>query len=311
MKIFAKIVLMALLPTCFCAMQQEKTIDYGKKLIDAASLEPRANWELVEECIKKTDDIDQTNRYGETALIFAAKANQRDIIRLLAKKGAHVNHYDSFEHTALLSKILQDTITEEDKKTMKLLVKELHAHTNLENGLGETPLMLAMYKKNKGDLISWMIDELGFDVNYPNKRGYTMLMHAIKNNASLSMIKTLVQRGAQVNAEDEQGRTALSIAGHYDNEDAIIPYLKAHGTTDGMTDHIRRCAKYNWYVSRPHHGIQLGVLTALLFLAEVTAVYGISVDMWSLRVPFLMAFVANPLILILWMYSCGPTLDPY
>ena len=253
--------------------QMKYRIFYGNELIKAAVQRP-PDWQSVKKYAKLTTHIDQTNQYRETAFFIAVRANQRDIVRLLAQKGAHVDHCQSSRRTALIKKALQETVNEEDKKTMKLLVQELHADMNLEDVWGATTLMSAMHTGNS-DLISWMIDELGFDVNFQNKRGISALMRAIyyRNRTSLPMLQTLTERGAQVNAEDEQGRTALSIASHYNNEDEIIQYLKAQGAKDGMTNSIRRYCKYNWYELRHYYVKQMNPLAAIWILAEVKLLF--------------------------------------
>jgi ankyrin repeat protein len=53
--------------------------------------------------------------------------------------------------------------------------------------------------------------DAGADVNYQDENGYTALMYSIFED-NIVMLKTLIKNGADVNYEDYCGRTALMMA---------------------------------------------------------------------------------------------------
>ena len=62
-------------------------------------------------------------------------------------------------------------------------------------------------KKGDVPLIIELINK-GANINAPDKDGYTALMYAVRNNY-VWLAKILIKSGADVNAQDAEGRTAL------------------------------------------------------------------------------------------------------
>jgi uncharacterized protein len=73
--------------------------------------------------------------------------------------------------------------------------------------------------RGRVDSLRELIDA-GADVNVQNENGYTPLM-AAAHDGRLECIKLLIERGADVNRQDESGFTALTNAVQHSNEQTV------------------------------------------------------------------------------------------
>ena len=82
-----------------------------------------------------------------------------------------------------------------------------------------------MCHKNDDDMVKFLISK-GADINIPNRNGSTCLMSAVK---SVSLVKLLVENGANVNAREinKVQQTALHYAIYNENLDSFIYLLKS------------------------------------------------------------------------------------
>jgi len=212
-------------------------------------------------------DLNLADPDGTTALVLAIINGHFDTAAMLAEKGADPNIADSAGMAALYSAVDMNTLGEiygrpPRKSTDRLTALDLvpilldhgavvdatltaptlyRAHTPGEGSFGEgtTPLMRAA---RNGDIPAMrLLLARGADPQRAQKNGTTALMLAAglgrgtgvfaKDYASeaqlLDAVKFLVEAGAQVNAADGRGQTALHHAAQA--ADGIVEYLVAHG----------------------------------------------------------------------------------
>ena len=180
---------------------------------------------------KKKDD-------GALALNIAVLRNKPDVIPLLLEHGADVNArgddgnnalataalYRRDECKVILIKAGAKLYCNEDAEFLleARRVEERGEHGRIQD------IKLFMYA-DVGDY-SRMRDALdsGADVNARDERGNTALLYAAEL-CSVEMANMLLERGANVNARDERGNTALMVAieGHIGSEEMVDMFLGA------------------------------------------------------------------------------------
>ena len=170
-----------------------------------------------------------------TPLISAATRNNKEISRLLIKNGANVDGKDARGQTAIFC-------------TRSLAIVEIlvdgGANVNVQDSDGRTPLMIHAEKGNK-DIVSYLIAH-GADVDRGDTAGQTALHLTVYSTAlhisgHLSIVKILVDGGANVNVQDKYGCTPLIIHAEKGNKD-IVSYFIAHGADVDRKDPAGRTA---------------------------------------------------------------------
>lgn len=150
---------------------------------------------------------------GQTPLIAAASDPRRDprmkfatppdvgTVEFLLQKGADPNARDGSDLTPLMHA---------DDSTAALLIAA-GADVNARDGIGETPLMWAAMSRD-GDLQTIKLELAAHaDVNATDRSGWSALMHAAQMG-NLEAVRALVTAGADREAKNKDGETALMIA---------------------------------------------------------------------------------------------------
>lgn len=174
----------------------------------------------------------QPGRYAPSALEMAVSSPQTTadtiaLVKALLESGANPNGRDR-EGKNLLFDALEP---QSDRQVFILLVQH-GAKINVQNDVGETPLMLvAGYD---AELTRLLLDN-GADIEAKNKGGGTALSHAI-NSVTLgnkdTIVRLLIARHANVNAvkDKQMGNYYLWMARRF-NEPGITTLLKKAGAT--------------------------------------------------------------------------------
>jgi len=197
---------------------------------------------------------------GTTALVDAAKNQDKDGVRALLKQHVDVNAPEPDGTTAL-----HWAAHWNDLEMVDLLLKE-GANVAALNRYGATPLSEAV-RIGSGALIGKLLDA-GADANTTvTAQGETVLMRAARVG-NLEAVKVLVDHGADVNAhENFRGQTALMWAaaeGHAN----VIQALAAKGADLDYRSFDRDTTPPKIEAGTPLAPIARGGLTALLFAAR-------------------------------------------
>lgn len=211
----------------------------------------RPNWqsrrEMIEFLLDKKAQVNIADWQGVTPLIAAARTADAELVNMLLAAGADIEATDQVGRTPLLEAIDKDnvevvklllskhaSITErgnsplimaagrgfpEGAQITKLLL-ESGANPNLANSDGRTPLISAegfIYREPWGVSSHVITKELlarGAAPNARSKTGTTPLIVAAgqPNHDDASFLQELIDAGADVNAADEDGQTALMAA---------------------------------------------------------------------------------------------------
>ena len=191
------------------------------------------------ECDFNTFDND-----GNTPLMFTVKSGSREATEYVLNKGAHPNYKNVFGVTPL------HLATRKNSETLVRVLLEFGADINMpdaynqppifdavqennasmirylyDNGAvidhqntdGKTPLMVASFDKHRQEVLCELI-HLGADVQIQDNLGRTAFMHAINNNNG-AMMDILLKAGSQINISDFNGYTPLMLCAKRGNRE--------------------------------------------------------------------------------------------
>ena len=187
----------------------------------------RGDIETVKSLAEHGTDLSQTGRCGVTSLHLAAEFGRVEALSWLLDLGANPNTGDDFGQTpllrtsewnqllcarALLGKVAESTDTSSQPihaahslEMVQLLVEVGGADVNAVDGCGDWPLKNAA-ANNDLRLVNWLLDHAAkLDLT---STGETTLHAAVRADAR-EVMKLLLERGANPNAQDVDGWTPL------------------------------------------------------------------------------------------------------
>lgn len=161
------------------------------------------------------DDMRQAARSGSSAQITSLLAEGADP-NLFMENGDTLFTY---------------TMRADSPEAARVLLDDPRFKTNLSNRFGETPLMLAVFKGQKA--IFEALLARGADVN--GAKNWTALHYAATEGRD-DFAKTLIEKGANVNAQTTSGVTALHMAARKPSRAVTMTLLRAGAYRDLCTD---------------------------------------------------------------------------
>ncbi len=178
---------------------------YGSKkaLIIAAEMN---DYNMIELLIENGTDVDTENYInGNTALHIAARNGEFEIVKLLVEKCANVNKEDDNLYTPLHEASTVDLFRDAYKKPkiVDYLIKN-GAKVNAKSKHNETPISLAIHIST--EVVEILIDN-GVDCNEMFED--RSLLHDAIGDGNIEGVKLLLDKGANVNIQDEDGNTPL------------------------------------------------------------------------------------------------------
>ncbi|MBI2947447.1 MAG: ankyrin repeat domain-containing protein [Verrucomicrobia bacterium] len=150
-----------------------------------------------------------------TALFQAIRVGDHPAVRTLLKNGAAVNPRDELGNTPLMAAALNA-----DAAVLELLLKA-GADVNATNQAGATPLMRAATFEDKVRLLV----AKRADVKARSRFGNTALMLAARKPGNSRAVKLLLDHGADPNAANVLGATALMAAAAAADSDSVRALL--------------------------------------------------------------------------------------
>ena len=155
--------------------------------------------------------INAVNSANQTPLLIAAYGGGKELVTYLIDKGASVNQADIYGATPLHMAVLQG-----HKEIVELLLSK-GADMNAKAKNGKVPMQLAFEIEHTG-IIELFLTK-GVDLSVPiNRYGRTLLHKAVIMGKS-KVVDLLITKGADINAKDKSGKSALDLAticGHKD-----------------------------------------------------------------------------------------------
>jgi ankyrin repeat protein len=210
-----------------------------------------SNLAVVKELIAAGAKIDERGNNGSTVLMSAAENQDSDIVSYLVKSGASLNQESDDGASALLIaaregrsenlRVLIDagaavglgqsdlnaalvlTARHGDASTLKLLLS-IGAKANAKDDDTTALMFAAEYSTPEG--IKALIDA-GAEVDAVNDSGWTALMHANK----AENVQVLLNAGANMAIKNNDGDTVLAMAIRYKQEE-VVQLLKSRGAPE-------------------------------------------------------------------------------
>jgi ankyrin repeat protein len=206
---------------------------------------------VVKELIDAGAKIDERDNNGLTVLMSAAENQDADVLRYFLKQGAPLNREDDDGASALLIaaregrgenlRVLIDagaavdldqsdlnaalvlTARHGDASTLKLLLK-LGAKANSRDD--QTTALMFAAEDGTPEMVKALIDE-GANVDAVDEDGLTALMHANE----VENVQVLLNAGANMAIKNNDGDTVLALANRYKPE-AVVQLLKSRGAPE-------------------------------------------------------------------------------
>ena len=147
--------------------------------------------------------------YNTTPLHGAAEKGPLELVKLLVSKGAKVNAVDK-EFSMPLAKAVQA-----DNLEIAKFLLEQGADKTINHS--DTEFQTAIFKASSAKMAQLLIAN-GANVSDRDKKGLSVLLHAVANYLDFDLLKVLLQNGADINAQDKSGTTALLQAVRYPYE---------------------------------------------------------------------------------------------
>lgn len=142
-------------------------------------------------------------RHGQSPIHVASRKGHIAIFKLLLDNGADIEDTTRNGETALML-----AVEHGQEAAVRLLLK---FGANVEAKC--TPLIRAARQRNE-TMVKILIEEGRADVNVKDRDGTTALLHSISTE-NISMVRILLERGADMNTKNNSGESALFITVKY------------------------------------------------------------------------------------------------
>ena len=226
-------------------------------LMDAVNLKANA-LPISKKLIAAGASVHTKNKEGSTVLFLAADA---DVINFLVDSGVSVNDLNANGDSALL------LATKYDRTDVLSVLIKRGANVNIGNRQGETPLLVALKSEggsSVGDFAnSKILLDASSDAKSVDSNGSTTLMYAVdeidigngRKEVRSLIINELIDKGVNVNAQRENGVSALMLAAGKGNANAVKLLIKNGANpdqvdSDGATSLMWAASRFNVSVFR-------------------------------------------------------------
>uniref|UniRef100_A0A0G4H2V4 Uncharacterized protein n=1 Tax=Chromera velia CCMP2878 TaxID=1169474 RepID=A0A0G4H2V4_9ALVE len=173
-------------------------------------------FEMLQFLLDAKADVNIQNRKGETALMLASAAGHQDAVHLLLDTKADPNLISCHHTTALMKAVAAGKV---DIAQQLLLAGA--SLTEREGRTGNTALMQAVNMRDM-ELIELLFSfpQTSSTVNVPDLEGKSSLMRA-SVNGHMPSVDLLIRRGAELELQDLEGKTAFQLAEEVGNVDVM------------------------------------------------------------------------------------------
>jgi ankyrin repeat protein len=191
---------------------------------------------IVQQLVDANAPFDTQDQEGHSPLSVAVIKGNDDVIRYLVEQGANINRFGpSF------GSILHIAVSRGELSIVKLLVDSGAKLDTVDPEYGESLLYTALYIEDMARIkamVRYLVDGAKVPINklggvqfsYPIIRAASLARSI--SDSSASVLNFLIQRNANLNVADSQGRRAVHVASASWWDDAIRLLTKAGAETD-------------------------------------------------------------------------------
>ncbi|XP_030851399.1 ankyrin repeat domain-containing protein 36B-like isoform X3 [Strongylocentrotus purpuratus] len=243
----------------------------------------KGNWEEIEQLLRHGATF-EADKYGRTALHYAAHYGQVKTLRVCISRGCELDKVDTYGCTALHKAIAPDGHVEAVRaligegcdvdgqdgngntcvhegamkgfsQSMDVLIKIGKANINTSNKSGETPLHIACLY---GQITcARILISAECDINMKNKEGNTPL-HIAAGLGKLKIARLLLESQCEVKIRNKSNQTPLDVARQTDQRDAALLIIGAHRMKKGKLSFFSRnkkkdSSKLDGFGNSSHH----------------------------------------------------------
>lgn len=167
---------------------------------------------MVDLLLKNGADPNKVSANSWPPLMTALFDGNIEVVEMLVSKGADVNFIDGYSNP-LFHVLWKRDYDDATKKIIAEILLRSGADVNGKNKFGWTVLydfIVMKQYQDKKDIIAWLIDK-GADVNTQDNKGETLLNAAIKEGI-YDIVQLLISKGARLDVMDSEMETPLHVA---------------------------------------------------------------------------------------------------
>jgi len=185
---------------------------------------------LIKKLLEKDPKLlDSGNMLQQSPLLIASYQGHEEIIAFLLEKKADVNKKDKFGATALHMASLKGNVA-----IVKLLLSH-GADINIASNNGKVPMQMA-FEAEQTEVVGELLKK-GIDVNAPIDQFNRTLLHKAAIMGKSKVLGFLMEKGGDINKQDNTQRTPLDLAracGHAD----VIAFLSKNKAVGKVLDEL-------------------------------------------------------------------------
>ena len=155
--------------------------------------------DVVRALLDRGEDVHAVSSKGETVLKKAAKSGNMELIKMLVE-----DHRADVNRGSPLKSAVKDGRIDAIKY---LLAKGAKINSQRPSN-GDTALIIAVKSKVDAGVVELLVDN-GATLDHANKKQETAFLIASKNVSTYPLCLALMKKGANVNAQDSKGKSAL------------------------------------------------------------------------------------------------------
>lgn len=204
--------------------------------------------DTAERTFEYTNDNNGMYHFDPSLLAMAARMRHLDVVTVLIRKGANVNHRDKSGFTALAEALKTDNV----ETAMFLLQQNGIDTTDEANGI---PLFEEAIEHGTYAIIDQLLQSKEYvdaHINTVFKNGQTPLSTAAEYDSD-DIFELLVSRGADVNQKDTLGQTQLAVAIMHSQFKPIERFLQQKDID--LTDEMNRIPMFEMAIRRNAYAV--------------------------------------------------------